>query len=103
MTTQRKRPKREVDTVDFLRMLGRMMKAASVRVAQSDEDEFAQLAKLDQVLQLTMDDAVRGLRASGLTWQQIGDAAGTTRQAAHQRWARKCGELDGNTSRPATS
>lgn len=34
-----------------------------------------------------MADTVALARAQGLTWQQIGDALGTTRQAAWQRYA----------------
>lgn len=33
-----------------------------------------------------LDGSVRVARAAGATWQQIGDAAGLTKQAAHQRW-----------------
>jgi hypothetical protein len=33
-----------------------------------------------------LDAAVQTARAAGATWQQIGDAAGLTKQAAHQRW-----------------
>jgi hypothetical protein len=31
-------------------------------------------------------DAAREARHAGASWAQIGDAAGLTRQAAHQRW-----------------
>lgn len=31
--------------------------------------------------------AVIAARADGLTWKEIGDAAGLTRQGAHKRWA----------------
>jgi hypothetical protein len=30
-----------------------------------------------------------GLRRNGVTWEQIGEAAGMTRQSAHERWAAK--------------
>lgn len=33
--------------------------------------------------------AVRSARAEGLTWAQIGDLLGVTRQAAHLRFAKK--------------
>lgn len=34
-----------------------------------------------------LDTAVRAARASGASWAQIGDAAGMTKQSAHERWA----------------
>lgn len=34
-----------------------------------------------------LDAAVRGARTSGASWAQIGDAAGITKQSAHERWA----------------
>lgn len=37
---------------------------------------------LDEVQEMTVDDA----RAAGLTWQQIGDALGVTRQAVYHRY-----------------
>lgn len=73
-------------------MLGRMLTAASKRVADSDPEEFAELARLERVLRQVLDDAVRGMRQSGATWQEIGDAAGTSRQAAHERWAKRIDE-----------
>jgi hypothetical protein len=33
-----------------------------------------------------MSDAVKGLRAHGYSWADIGNATAVTRQAAHQRW-----------------
>ena len=70
-------------------MLGRMLAAASRRVAESDVNDFAELAKVERYVGYAMNLAVAGLRRSGYTWDEIGAAAGTTRQAAHQRWARK--------------
>ena len=87
--TPRKRPRRYVDTRDFLRMVARMMGAAGIRLAESDAEYFTELAELQCQLDELLVDAVRGFRQSGMTWQEIGDAAGTTRQAAHQRWARR--------------
>jgi hypothetical protein len=33
-----------------------------------------------------LDDAVRRARLDGATWEQVGDAADMTKQAAHGRW-----------------
>lgn len=37
--------------------------------------------------QARLDAAVREARAAGASWAEIGDAAGMTRQSAHERWA----------------
>jgi hypothetical protein len=34
-----------------------------------------------------------GLRRAGATWEQIGRAAGITRQSAHERWASQVGAV----------
>jgi hypothetical protein len=34
-----------------------------------------------------------GLRRGGVTWEQIGEATGMTRQSAHERWAAKVGAV----------
>jgi hypothetical protein len=77
-----------VETRDFLQMLGRMMRAASRRCAESDEDEFRELLELERVLDAALQEAASGLRASGMSWQQLGEAAGISRQGAQQRWGR---------------
>jgi hypothetical protein len=38
--------------------------------------------------QARLDDAVQRARGDGISWADIGDAAGMTRQSAHERWAR---------------
>jgi hypothetical protein len=73
-------------------MVRRILEAAARRVAEGDEESFAALCDLQAVLDTMMAQAVRGLRQSGMTWQQIGDATGTTRQAAHERWAKRIDE-----------
>jgi hypothetical protein len=89
MPAPQKRVRREVETLDYLRMLGRMLAAGGRRVAESDAEEFGELAKLEELLRQVLEESVRGMRRSGMTWEEIGQAGGTTRQAAHQRWAAK--------------
>jgi hypothetical protein len=36
----------------------------------------------------TLDDAVRAARGRGLSWAKIGEAAGVSAQAAHERWSK---------------
>ena len=38
--------------------------------------------------QARLDDAVRRARGDGCTWAAIGDAAGITRESAHERWSK---------------
>jgi hypothetical protein len=35
-----------------------------------------------------LDDAVRAARSRGLSWAKIGEAAGVSAQAAHERWSK---------------
>jgi hypothetical protein len=79
---------RRSDHRPYFEMLQRMVKAAGRRVAQADAEDLTLLiairADLDQAIQASVD----GLRAGGCTWQLIGDATGTSRQAAIQKWNR---------------
>jgi hypothetical protein len=67
-------------------------------------DEAAEWELANQLVQLRLSLAadldplliVLGLRRWGVTWEMIAKAAGTSRQAAHERWGRRVLEiLDG--------
>jgi len=77
-----------VETHEYLQMARRMIRAAGNRVASDDVEYLAELVALREYLNVTIVSAVSGLRNSGHTWQEIGDATGTTRQAAIMKWAR---------------
>lgn len=64
---------------------------ANGRTHLTDLADTVGYAKLIERMQLT---AVRGARAEGRTWEEIGDALGVTHQAARQRWSRKCKDLE---------
>lgn len=49
---------------------------------QTVEDVMAQVREQHRLL----DEAVAAARAAGATWEHIGEAAGMTRQSAHERW-----------------
>jgi hypothetical protein len=66
-----------------------MIKAAGVRVGQSDPDDLAALVALQQTLSEAIQTAVDGQRAAGVWWSSIGEATGTTKQAAIQKWNTK--------------
>lgn len=83
---RRARARRTVDTLDFLAMVSRLLSHSGRRVAEADVEELRVLLALRGQLDDAIVDAVRGLRANGTTWEDIGAAAGTTRQAAIMRW-----------------
>jgi hypothetical protein len=65
-----------------------MMRAAGRRVGDDNVEALTDLVALREYLDTVIIMAVRGLRQSGCTWQDIGDATGTSRQAAIMKWAR---------------
>jgi len=75
-----------VDTADFLAMAARIVAAAGHRVADADPEDLARLLELRDLVDEAVIEAVRGLRDAGITWEDIGAAVGTTRQAAIMRW-----------------
>jgi hypothetical protein len=81
--------RRHVDTDVFLGMVARIVAAAGKRVAAADADDLVALLELRVQLDEAIVSAVAGLRANGTTWEEIGEAAGTTRQAAIMRWGPK--------------
>jgi hypothetical protein len=100
MSSARRRP--GIDTDAYLRMTARIVSGAGRRVADADPEDLAALLKLRDAVDQAILQAVAGLRASGCTWQDIGDAIGTTRQAAIMRWARKVEPIRyGAPQRPA--
>jgi len=81
-----------VETPDFLKMLSRMIRAAGRRVAEADEQELIMLTHLRKELETAIETAIQGQRASGRSWEFIGLALGTTRQAAFQRYGKPAGK-----------
>jgi hypothetical protein len=85
----RRRARRYVETRDFLAMVARLLSRAGERVADADVEDLRDLLQLQHLVDEALLQAVAGLRESGVTWQQIGDVSGTTRQAALMRWGPK--------------
>ena len=50
-------------------------------------DRLTRAAEMVKEAEQTLAEAVTSAHRSGASWAQIGDIIGTTRQAAHQRWA----------------
>jgi hypothetical protein len=78
-----------VETMDYLAMVKRMLRAAGRRVADADEIELAELVKLRDELEATIAAAVQGQHDRGVSWRGIAAGLGMTRQSAHERYARK--------------
>lgn len=90
-----KRPKRNVETMDYLAAAERFIRAAGRRVGDSDEPELARLFELGEVLDQARTVAIRGLRDRGVSWRIIGAAVGVTAEAARVRWDAKVRSLAG--------
>jgi hypothetical protein len=56
------------------------------RVGDGDIEALALLVDLSEKIDAAMAEAVKGLRAHGYSWAEIGYRLGITRQAAQQRW-----------------
>ena len=67
----------------------RIMRAAAARVGAADPEDLAEMLGLVAELDAAIVRAVEGMRTAGYSWAQIASATGTTRQAAHARWASK--------------
>jgi hypothetical protein len=79
--------KRYHDTAEYVDSVGRMIRAAGRRVGGSDPPDLARLINLREELETAVTVAVIGQRAQGITWAWIGQATGTTKQAAILKWA----------------
>lgn len=89
MTGNRAKKRPVYRTTDhYIDMLERLIRSAGRRVAGEDPDQLARLIRLRAHLDTAIDQAVIGQRHAGITWQSIGEACGTTKQAAIKKWAR---------------
>lgn len=67
-----------------------MMSGYARTVGDGDPADLAELLALDEQLHAIIAATVTHMREhQEFTWQAIAEAAGTTRQAAQQRWGRK--------------
>jgi hypothetical protein len=87
---RRPRRRRSVETKDFGAMVTRMIRAYGRRVANADMEDLADVVALRSLLYEAITAAVAHLRDHHeFSWAAIGEAVGTTRQAAQQRYGRK--------------
>lgn len=85
----RRRPRRDVETMDYLGAARRFIRAAGRRVGDCDEHELAALLDLQNSLDVAIQTAVDGQRSYGKSWADIARATGATREAAYMRWGAK--------------
>lgn len=83
-----KRPRKDVETMDYLGAARRFVRAAGRRVGECDEAELAALLALQGDLDAAIAEAVAGQRTYGKSWAAIARGTGTTREAAWQRWGK---------------
>lgn len=83
-----------VETFEWLTgFLRRVIRRAGKRVADADEVELRVMIQLASEWDDAIQVAVDGMRARGVSWSVIGDAAGMRKQSAQEKWGRS-GERD---------
>ena len=80
--------RRATETPDYAAMMLRMVRAYARRVADADEPDLADMARVRDGLDAAILEAVAGMRARGKSWAYIAQGLGVTRQAAQQWYAR---------------
>ena len=86
---RQRRRSRPVEVSDFGQMLARMIRAYGKRVGDADVEDLADMFAMRNQLDDVIRDAVTQMRSKhDFSWARIGEAAGTTRQAAQQRYGR---------------
>ena len=83
------RPPRYRETVDLVQATRRLVNAIGRRAADEDPELIAHLLQVRFLVDKVTAEAVRRQRSRGATWESIGQAVGTTRQAAIMRWGDK--------------
>jgi DNA-directed RNA polymerase specialized sigma24 family protein len=80
------RRRRVVENDEYAAFIRRALAAYARRVASGDVEALRDLVALSEHLDTALTDAVRGLRAFGYSWAEIGTRLGISKQAAQQRW-----------------
>jgi hypothetical protein len=81
-----KRPRRQVENDEYAAFVRRVLRAYSRRVGGGDMEALSLLVGLADEIDAAMAEAVKGLRAHGYSWSEIGARLGISRQAVQQRW-----------------
>jgi hypothetical protein len=81
-----KRPQRQVENAEYAAFVCRILRAYSRRVGDGDVEALVLMLGLAEEIDAAIAEAVKGLRARGYSWAEIGSRLGITRQAAQQHW-----------------
>ena len=81
-----KRPRRQVENDEYGAFARRILRAYARRVGDGDVEALTLMVGLADELDTAIAESVKGLRARGYSWAEIGARLGITRQAAQQRW-----------------
>jgi len=65
-----------------------MVKAAGEKMAHADAPDLAALVSIRDDLEDAIRRGIEGLREDGYSWKSIGEALGTTGQAAYMRYGK---------------
>jgi hypothetical protein len=85
---------KQVENDEYAAFVRRILHAYSRRVGDGAVEFLALMLGPAEEIDTAIAEAVKGLRAFGYSWAEIGSRLGITRQAAQQRW--------GTISRPPT-
>jgi len=83
------RGSREVENDEYVSFVGRVIRAAGRRIAAGDVETLPDLAGISRDLDAALIEAVKGLRETGYSWDEIASRLGVSRQAVQQRWGRE--------------
>lgn len=84
-----RRRARWVEDAEYGAMLIRMVDAYGRRLAMADAGDLPQLVELATKVDDVLAASVLAMRARGVTWSEIGEAFGITKQAAQKRWGHR--------------
>jgi hypothetical protein len=80
-----KGPRRQVENDEYSAFVRRILRACARRVGGGDVEALTLMTSLADEIDAAMAEAVKGLRAYGYSWAEIGSRLAITRQAAQQR------------------
>lgn len=87
-----------VETIEYGKMVARMMRSWAARVTHADEPELAQMIAAANDLEVSIARAIYGQRTIyGRSWADIARATGTTRSGAQDRWGPYCAIFEKET------
>ena len=81
-----KRPRRQVENDEYAAFVRRVMHAYARCVGNGDVEALSLMTNPGDEIDTAIAQAVKGLRACGYSWAEIGARLGITLQAAQQRW-----------------